>query len=308
VAEEPYLQLLRDLGAVVQFSFCSTLDRLAVRAEPHAAPPSTLLRAMETLAQHGIAVTCRWQPYIPGLSERPTEFVRRVARTGCQHVAFEHLKVPLESATNWSALSTIDGRDLRAHFRAVGATRDGREYVLPALIKLPTMLEARNAVHAHGLSFGAADNEFQYLSDSDCCCSGVDQFPGFENFFRHQIGYAIRRARGHAEIRYQNLARHWSPSGSIDRYLNNTSRLSSRSDIAGTLSEHMRERWNNALAPGNPSSFFGVTPSNKLDSAGNMIYRWDFAGGSSTDHEGKARSELQSMCVGDGTARARYSD
>jgi len=275
VMESPYWELLRDLGAVVQFSFSSTRDPVAARVEPHTTRPSDLLSAMEFLSTRGVAVTCRWQPYIPTISETPDEFVQRIAATGCRHVALEHLKVPLERRDNaWAAFPILDGHDFNAQYRQRGAVRDGRELILPASAKLPTILRARAAVHKQRMSFGAADNELQYLSDTPCCCSGIDRFPGFENFFRHQIGFALHQSRG-AAIRYSAIAQEWVPRGSIDRYLNSKSRISGRTTQKGTLTDHIRARWNEPTAPNSPASFFGVASSGIVDSSGNLIYRWD---------------------------------
>jgi DNA repair photolyase len=274
VGESPYWELLRDLGAVVQFSFSSTRDAIAEYVEPHATRPSELLRVMDFLSARGIIVTCRWQPWIPGVSELPEEFVPRVAATGCRHLAFEHLKLPLERRDNaWSLFPVLGAGDLHAQYRRQGAVRDGRELVLPATAKLGITLRVRTVVHHHGMSFGAADNELQYLSDGECCCSGVDRFPGFENFFRHQIGYAVHKSRGRA-IHYSAISGEWAPHGSIDRYLNSRSRISTRAADQGSLSEHVRARWNDPKASGSPASFFGVVASSVRDSAGNIVYGW----------------------------------
>ncbi len=182
VADPRYLDLLQNLGhVVVQFSFSTTRDSTASLVEPHATRPSLLLRTMETLSNHAIAVTCRWQPYIPGISESPMEFIPRIAATGCRHLAFEHLKLPLEREKGlWQEFVRATRHDFFEEYRLQGARRDGREIVLNPQSKLAVVLEAREQVHRNGMTFGAADNEFQYLSDTPCCCSGVDQFPGFE--------------------------------------------------------------------------------------------------------------------------------
>src|SRR5262249_17574298 len=196
VSRPPYIDLLKDLKpAVVQFSFSSTVDTTAARVEPHATRPSVLLRAGEALSKHGVVVTCRWQPYIPAVSETPRDFVPLVATTGCRHLAFEHLKVPVERSNPlWHEFTAGTERDLFGEYQLAGAHRDGREWVLPAAAKLKTVLETRILTHRQGMTFGAADNEFQYLSDTGCCCSGVDQFPGFEGWFRHQIGFIVRES------------------------------------------------------------------------------------------------------------------
>lgn len=276
VMESPYWELLRDLGAVVQFSFSSTHDPVAVGVEPHATPPSKLMRAMEFLSRNGIAVTSRWQPYIPTISEPPEDFVPRIAATGCRHIALEHLKVPVERRDKvWSAFPILGGHDLNAYYRDRGAIRDGREFILPGSTKLPITLRVRAAAHKHHMSFGAADNELQHLSDTSCCCSGVDRFPGFENFFRHQIGYALHKARGADAIRYSSIAEEWAPQGSIDRFLNSRSRLSGRKAQAGSLTEHIRARWNEPAAHDSPAGFFGVASSGVADASGDIIYQWN---------------------------------
>jgi len=276
VATEPYMTLLKSVRhVVVQFSFSTTRDRIAAELEPYSASPSELLRAMSVLTRHGIRVACRWQPYMPGVSEPAEEFVSRVSSTGCHHVALEHLKIPVErNHPLWAELTKAAGRDFRFEYKSVSAPRDGREFILPPEVKLPAILETARAVRTRQMTFGVADNEFQYMSDTGCCCSGIDQFPGFENWFRHQIGYALRKCIG-KRITYDSVSREWAPEGSIDRYLNSHSRLSTRMELAGSLKDHMRVRWNSANAPGCPTSFYGVIATSQTTSTGNIVYAWD---------------------------------
>jgi DNA repair photolyase len=271
-ASEPYLDLLSRMKAVVvQFSFVSTRESVSDRIEPHSPRPAELLATMESLSRRGIPVTCRWQPYIRGISEPAREFVRRVAEAGARHVAMEHLKLPIE--TNhplWQVLVAGCGNDVIASYRNSGARLDGRELVLPAHIKLPAILEVRGAAKEHQISFGAADNEFQYLSDSGCCCSGVDQFPGFERWFKYQVAHAVRRCRG-KRIVYGAIAGYWTPQGSVDRWLNSHSRIGE----AGTLQDHIRGRWNDVASAFSPASFYGVEPTGEMTPAGFRVYRWN---------------------------------
>lgn len=158
-------------------------------------------------------------------------------------------------------------------YRAAGATRDGREFVLPAELKLPIVLQTAEYARAAAMTFGAADNEFQYFSDTACCCNGVDQFNGFENWFKHQIGYAARKGIGR-DIRYETIAREWAPLGSIDWFLNSRWRLRSRMPCEGTIREHVRVRWNALGSPSNPAQFFNVASTERKTAAGNRIYVW----------------------------------
>ncbi len=275
VAEYRYSELLKAIGpVVVQFSFSTSRDDAAEAVEPYATPPSSLLRAMELLASRGIIVTCRWQPYIPGFSEAPSEFISRVASAGARHIALEHLKLAVErSHPLWLRLTRAFGKDPRDEYMRLGARKEGREYVLPPEAKLHTVLEAASIAHSKGVSFGSADNEFQYLSDGACCCSGVDQFPGFENWFKHQIGYALRKCRG-KRITYKSIAGEWIPAGSVDWYVNPTSRLSARLGRPATMRDHIKAKWDSLASPGSPASFCGVryTPTPRR---GRRIYHWD---------------------------------
>lgn len=273
-AASPFIQLLERIGAlVIQFSFSTTRDDVARRFEPYSSSPSALLRAMEILSKRGLNVTARWQPYIPGISEPAAEFVGRVAASGCRHVGFEHLKLPFEHSNPlWPKLKRAIGPDLMGAYRAPGARRDGREYMLPPRQKLQMSLEVSRLVRKYGMTFGSADNDLQYLSDTPGCCSGVDQFVGFDNLFKHQIAYAVRQSRGQ-RILYSAISREWVPTGSIDRFLNSRSRLSTRSDSEGSLRDHILARWDNPGGPGSPTTFYGVLPEGRTRS-GHMEYRW----------------------------------
>jgi len=187
-------------------------------------------------------------------------------------VALEHLKLPVEKNNPlWPKLVGGAGRQLRADY--AGMVRQGRELLLPPESKLPTILEVREAAREAKISFGAADNEFQYLSDSDCCCSGVDQFPGFEGWFKHQIAHAVRRCRGR-RIQYEAVADFWAPNGSVERWLNSHSRVGPAGPNGGTLEDHIRIRWNDPASSLSPASFYGVGPTEEFTPSGFRVYRW----------------------------------
>jgi hypothetical protein len=290
VAEDPYLGLLGAMQAVVvQFSFTSTRADVSRRLEPHSPTPRELLDAMARLAGHGIPVTCRWQPYVPGVTESPRTFIRRVAGAGARHVALEHLKLPVERDHNlWAELAAARPGLWEQYLRE-GARRDGREYLLPARTKLPTVLEAAAAAREVGVTLGAADNDLQYLSDSDCCCSGVDRFPGFEGWFKHQIAHAVRRCRG-GRILYGSIGSYWAPEGSTDRWLNSHSRIGEAEGHGGTLVDHIRVRWNEARSSLSPAAFYGVEPTEEFTPAGFRVFRWT--------EEGLALLKLHGSCIG----------
>jgi DNA repair photolyase len=259
LGENPY--------TIVQISLVSTSDKRAKLIEPNATPPARLLRLMERLTEAGVTVTCRLQPYLSNVVGSISGYVHTVASTGAKQISVEHLKVPLERVNN----RTIEAA--RESYLKLSARRDGREYVLASSAKRATILEVREECRKAKIYFGCADNDYQFLSDSWACCSGVDLFPGFENYYRFQIAYAVRKSGGR-DVRLAAIKNEWRPSGSIDRYLNSKTRMSFRMGSPGTAEEHINYRWNSPAAPGSPTSFAGVVATDQVDDDGNRIYSW----------------------------------
>jgi DNA repair photolyase len=273
-ATNEYLSVLREnKNLIIQFSFSTTNDELSSIVEPTSYRPTEILKAMNTLTKNGINTTVRWQPFIPTISETPNEFVTRVANVGAKHIGFEHLKLPLERNNPlWMKLSSKLHFDVREYYKSHGATIEGREWVLPPEYKIGRALEVKSEAAMHGLTFGSADNEIQYLSDNYCCCSGVDRFKGFENWNKFQIAYAIKKSHGNP-ITIDLIENEWRPKGSVDKYLNSQSRMDTGTGFS-KVQDYIYERWENLNSPFNPSKFYGVVDSGVRDDKGFRIFNW----------------------------------
>lgn len=278
VSEEPYLGLLKNYpNVVVQFSF-STLDEdLTKIIEPNVALPSKLLETIELLSKNGVKTSIRWQPYIPTVSETPESFISKITQTGARHIGFEHLKLPLEKNNRINEqILTLKGIDLKRYYEDNKSKHDGRELILTSEKKIETILKVKELAHRSKLTFGAADNEFQYLSDTSCCCSGVDQFKGFENWNKFQISNAVKKSfdKKSKEIRFETIANEWKPTGSIDKHLNSKTRLNN-SITPNTVNKYILDRWENLKSPFNPTNFYGVKFNGQHDNNGLKIYNLD---------------------------------
>jgi DNA repair photolyase len=274
VAEEDYLDILRsNPNVVLQFSFSTCDDETSKIVEPHSFRPSEILKAIEKISKAEIKTTIRWQPYIPNVSELTDKFVQKVANVGVKHIGFEHLKLPLEKDhILWKRLLSNLNFDIKEYYTSLGAFIDGRELILPAKHKAIKALEVRNEAHKYQLSFGSADNDIQYLSDFNCCCSGIDQFIGFENWNKFQIAYAIKKSNGR-EIRFDSIKDEWHPTGAIDKYLNSKSRIKA-SEGHNTIRDYIEKRWEDLNSSFNPTKFHGVIYNGKVDGNGFKIYSW----------------------------------
>ena len=272
VACQPYVGLLSRMKyRVVQFSISGRSSDYARRTERNTPTPAERLRAMTTLSALGIPAFCRLQPLFPSRLDDALALIRELPSAGCRHVAVEHLKLPLETTGQRDLISSLSPEVSRYY---QDAQRVGREWVLPAEMKERNLRPVAKAIREHGMTFGAADNDLQHFSDTMCCCSGVDQLAGFENFFRHHLGYGIRAARGCEAICYSEIAHQWSPRLSPNRFLNSKVRRESRDGQPASVSDYIREKWNSPGTQNSPTSWWGVRATGQRDVSGNKIYAW----------------------------------
>jgi len=272
---DDYLRVLKRGRFIVQVSMSSTDDSLLSRTDVRTPGPSALLRALATLATEGIPTACRIQPLLPGHEGEAFGVIDACASVGVRHVAVEHLKLPIEKT--WSGtepLSWILGINLQDYFSSRRAYRIGREWILPIGDRLERILGLRDHAHSRGLTFGAADNDLLLLSDGDCCCSGIDLVPGFENFFRFNYTEAARRGIAGGLIAIGRLAETWCPEKSIDRYVNSRSRLQGSSQTGHGIREYVRRNWNGSPNGNFPGALHGVVDSGEWDEEGFRLYRF----------------------------------
>lgn len=224
IVSDKYIKLLKDYKSLVIQISLSTLDSFKAKIlEPNAPNPNYVLENIQTLYSNEISVTIRWQPYIIGVSDEIDEFIDRIKGIGITHIGFEHLKLPIEKNTDLERkVKQITGRNIYDIYKSQQAQINGREYILPINAKIENIVKLKNAINKTGISLGFADNEFQYLSDFDCCCSGVDMFDGFGGWYKPQISYAIKKSyKSKSElIKIENITNEWNSFGSIDKFVN----------------------------------------------------------------------------------------
>lgn len=253
LTEDMYLNILKkNPHLLIQFSFCSVNDDVSAVLEPFSPPPSKRLKAMEVLEKNDVHTACRWQPYIPYLDLNDHQFVESMANTGSKFLTLEHLKLPVENKSN-----ILMNKDYRNLYIERGATQVGRELVLNVDQKIATVLFVRNLAHAFNMSFGAGDNELHHFSDTGCGCAGVAIIPGFENWAKFQISYAVYKSK-RKPFDFSILQDEWRPEGLINRQINSHSRLNRKVKSFGTMEDYLRYYWNNTKSIYNPISYYGV--------------------------------------------------
>ena len=271
-SEDRYLSVLKTGRFIVQVSLSTLDENLSSRIELGTPGPRQLLRMVRTLSREGIPVAIRAQPLLPCRDSDGEEIIKAAAECGARHIAFEHLKLPLER--NWNGteiLSRALGFDMRQAYANWGATRVGREWILPVRLRTPTMLKLRANAHSAGLTFGAADNDLLLLSDGRCCCSGIDLLDDGVKFFRYTYLEAARTGLKERYISIQALNSIWRPNASIGRYVNSRSRRAA-SHLGTNIEAYIKGNWNGRTNGNSPAALFGVRSSGLSDADGFNLY------------------------------------
>jgi hypothetical protein len=267
-ATETYLDVLTRGRFAIQFSFSSLNDEIARATEPATPLPSRRLRALQTLTRAGVATSIRLQPFFPTRDRDGRELVEVSAASGAKHFSLEYLKLPVEQdPARRHKLNAASGMDLYAYYATHGATREGREWILSVAARLEAVRSIGRLVHAHGMSFGAADNDLLHWSDGNVCCSGADLL-GAGNGMQFNFLTAVRRGMRSGKITFKSIASEWRPSGAIGQYVNSNS----RSKGGATVDAFVRARWNGVTNGPSPLVFYGVQATSKFDADGYRVY------------------------------------
>lgn len=257
VAKEPYANILRDSPCSIQFSFSTMSPSIARRIEPTAPTPLRRLRALESLANRGVHVVARLQPFLYPAERLSEGLFETLANAGVRHVVLEHLRIPTNSRLAarkrlWDSI----GMDLLAEYRRLGLKRSRISYELASEHKVENVIFAKQEANRRGMTFGSGDNDFHHVSDHLCCC-GVPDDPAFAHFYDGHLLRGIVDGMCTGHISYDYLQQVWHPQGSIREYVNSDCRLCGENTVCAFLQDRIQ-------TPGrtnSPETFYGVERS-----------------------------------------------
>jgi hypothetical protein len=149
IAEDSYLELIKQCNCVVQFSAaCSEYDKW----ERGASSFDERLQAAKVIAGLGIRVNIRVQPYLPQYFEQIKQSLVKFKEAGVYGVIFESMKYRM---------------------KVPNTVKVNGDYCIPVklLKKQYTVLKA--LCHSLGMKFYSGENRLRGMSDDLCCC-GVD--------------------------------------------------------------------------------------------------------------------------------------
>ncbi|MBN8544259.1 MAG: radical SAM protein [Alphaproteobacteria bacterium] len=272
IGDPEYLGLVKDGNYYVRISMTGAEPKLAASLEKGVSSIEERLALITKLAKSDINVSVRLQPIIPTQEPHISSLIQRIASAGAKHISVEYLKWPIEKNSNQSNALDKIMPDGKAFYVRNGATRSGREYVLPAKYKLPHLRELKDIAEKCGLVFGYADNEFLHLNNFKSCCNAADLFLKNANFFEANLLGAIKNRSPQNKITLNSITTKWFPKNSINPYLNSTMRTNVQIQDSGDWQNIIATKWNSDTWRGGPNSFYGVEDTSELDLNGNKIY------------------------------------
>lgn len=267
--EEETMNILTSMKNVaVQISFSSLNSETCSIIEPNVPPPSERIDCINELTQEGIHVIARLQPLFPGTeTEVCQELIPKIGEAGCRHIIIEYLKLPVEknlslanemfTNLNWNGYEFYQ----KNHAELIG-----REWVLPKEFIWQHIQPVIKCIHDFRMTYGSGDYGLNHLGDTNCCC-GVDNIPGFDNWYKGNFSNLIKNSIN-SNITVDQLSKYWFPKGSIKRYMNSNCRLKSINDIYS----YLIDKWNNPSSTNAPNNYLGVSWNGDKDYSGNCIY------------------------------------
>jgi len=135
------------------------------------------------------------------------QFVERLAKIGVKHILCEGYKVPFKAEENMNRVWELCP-EARKEYQYNDIKVEGFEILMPAWRKWQYTKVAIQAAHANGMTYGAADNDLRDMGDVICCC-GIDNVPGFENFWRYQASQAAQVAKQKGWASMEDMEQFW---------------------------------------------------------------------------------------------------
>jgi DNA repair photolyase len=267
--EDNYIDKLSKGKFVIQVSFSTLNDRKSKLLERNTILPSERLKVIKEISQY-CKVSARLQPVIPGNEAEIVDAISLLKDAGTYHISVEFLKIPLvNSASLLNSVSKIFEIDVAKYYsdkRIVGL-----EYLVNRNYALKSHIEFIQIANSVGLGYSSADTDFLPYDKSDCCCSGVHDLPGFNNYYTHTYSNAIRNALKSKSriLKYDHLDSEWVPNGPINQFLNSKNRIPNKNSIKGW----MAFRWNNPSKSIGPNTFFGIETTDAYDENQMRVYK-----------------------------------
>lgn len=274
LAKEPkYLELLKEGTYAYQCTLVTDDENFIQALEPGAPTPNERLNLLEQLANKGIWTAVRIQPVIPNtvIEKKAEQYFKRLADIGVKHILPEGYKVPVRAGEEMKYIWNLCP-DALPEYQYLDTNSEGFEKLLPTWRKWIYVKNMKEIANSYGMTYGAADNDLRDMGDTVCCC-GIDNVPGFENFWRYQASQAAFDAKEKEFITLEDMQQYWSGKKSFSIH-NDVLRLRRKVETGiskVTPKYAIDEMWNDADPQMSPLSIVSMNASQRN---GKLVYEW----------------------------------
>ena len=271
--EEPeYLALAKEGNFAVGVSLITDDDEIIENLEPGAPNATARLKMLETLANNGIWTSVRIQPLIPGtaIEGNLPNFLKRLSEIGVKHITAEAYKVPTKAKNNVDMIWKVFP-DAVQEYQYNDVRFEGFEMVLPTRRKWKYVKILKKECHKYGITYGAADNDLRDMGDVVCCC-GIDNLPGFENFWRYQASQAAQIAKEKGYVTLEDMQQYWHGEKGFSVH-NDKIRISHKAEF-GNIQASPKYTIDYFWERGGPNSPESIASMKKGVRNGKLVYEW----------------------------------
>lgn len=300
IFEDDYMNLFERYSKQRNFAFQVSIitgnDELARKIEVGVPSPSKRIDAIAMLHDMGYWTILRLRPFIIGITDPDLdELLERSLQAGIDGVSVEFFaldaraNVGMKTRYDWLG-KFIGVDDLMHYFSELSPSERGGYMRLNRHVKEPYIKKIYKFCVENDLVFGCSDPDFKELNTSGSCCAMPDNYepnPLLENWTRSQMTYHVKEARRlyHTTGQLKELLFDEVFDSTEDTYLDELELANDHVTVIGrdcatrkalTQKLILQEQWNNLRSPANPRNYFHgkVMPINRLDSSGNLIFRY----------------------------------
>jgi len=273
LSNDKYLLELKKSNCYIRFSTTIITEEFRESVDRKCPPLHEVIACAGMLASHGLPVSFRFQPVIPGHEDSAIYLIEQAAKCGVKHISAEYLKVPIDANLKFgSSLKKMLFGNPVQYYNSLGAFKLGREFSLPIEVRQNSLIEIYKSTKSFGLSFGFADNDLLHYSDGNSCCGAADLYLKNAGFFRGNVLGAIKNKEIGEKVYFSELLDHWIPSEKISSYLNSKARISIDNKELPEWVGYLMQIWKGELGIFKPSFFNGIFQTSELDAFGLPVY------------------------------------
>jgi len=288
-----YLALFEGMGDYWSYkASIITLDEEKAKIMEAGTPsPQRRLEVLETLSKMGIWTILRLRPFIIGLSDLTYEdLINEAGRRGIKALSTEFFCLETRSTgkgvagDKFKTISNVVGFDIIQFYKNISSTMGYLR--LNYKIKEPYIKKMEALCKKWNMNFHVSDAHHKEKGVSGSCC-GLPPDDRFK-FSKCQFTYALQLAKKNGEVSWSDVSKNdvWLKDIEVDSApgFNTGTTYKRNKKCKMSMYQYMLNAWNDTKDLNSPYHYFqGIMIPDRLDSEGNVVYKFNYEKANLTD-------------------------